>query len=291
LKLLGFPDFGPRPIILFGNLLITKTELRRTNAIPTPYPLSCPHFCTCSTLEMYHTGYLWAPLHSSDFTHPSTSFSKTSLSSPNVPLSCSESTCLLAPQTPRTPTHHRLRTLVMAGLGFLQSTTPAFQTPSDYSELRLIQAISPSLRASTSSQLLVHVSLMLLGSGSVIWTLSMSSDMRSSYPLILPCFSFLWLSFQPTSIPSFIYLGSVAIDDSIYILDPVHPIYPDNAHPFHAHLYSQTHSLYQDFCLSPSSSPKLSHSSSTPSSPSLTSPTSLHSLGVRVYIISGYIVI
>jgi len=47
----------------------------------------------------------------------------------------------------------------------------------------------------------------------------MSSDMRSLGPFILPCFSFLWLSFQPTSIPSFIYLSSVAIGDSIYILD------------------------------------------------------------------------
>ena len=38
LKLLGFPDFGPHPIILFGNLLITKTELQRTDATLTPYP-------------------------------------------------------------------------------------------------------------------------------------------------------------------------------------------------------------------------------------------------------------
>jgi len=48
----------------------------------------------------------------------------------------------------------------------------------------------------------------------------MLSDMRSSGSFILLCFSFLWLSFQPTSIPSFVYLGSVAVGNSIYILDP-----------------------------------------------------------------------
>jgi len=97
-------------------------------------------------------------------------------------------------------------------------TTPALQTLSDLSERSLWVSEQQLLPTSgVGFLLLVHVSLMLLGSGTIVWTFSMSSDMKSSGPLLLPCFSFLWLSFQPTSIPSFVFLGSVARDNSLYI--------------------------------------------------------------------------
>jgi len=70
--------------------------------------------------------------------------------------------------------------------------------------------------------------------------------------------------------PSFIYLGSVAIDNSLYILDSVHPSLADNAHPPFSQSHSKKHLLYSSLSSSPPSSQNLSHSLLLPSSPSLT---------------------
>ena len=111
--------------------------------------MSCPCFCACLRLEMYHTGYLWTPLCSSESTHPPMTYSKDFSEFSERLTPNSEPTCLPSPQTPRTPTRPRLRTLVMASLELLRRTTPIDDSSSPNSKQPL-RAISPSLRATTS---------------------------------------------------------------------------------------------------------------------------------------------
>ena len=133
-------------------------------------PLSCPRFCACPMPETYHTGHLWIPLCPSESTHPQITFSE----------DFSEISEWLTLNSELThPPHHRLQSPTQVlDLGHqlwsaLSFSRKHLQRWLQFSELRALRATPPSLRATTSPNFQswlpsVHVSLLLLGSGSII---------------------------------------------------------------------------------------------------------------------------